>query len=1073
MRKLLSAFASNTVFANIMIFLMFLLGAVSILQMRREMFPEMSLDRVSVTVPYPGADPEEVEEGVLRKIEDALQGESGIKELTTLAKENVGSAIVTVEEGVDTQKVLDRVRSKISAISTFPADTENPVVTELILEDPVVILSVSGDMSEARMKEWAERVKQDLLHEDAISVVEIFGARDYEISIEVSEARLREYRLTLDEVVRIVRAHNLNVPGGVVRGDTEEIRLRTIGRKYTGGEISDIPLLTRPDGRVVRLGDVADVIDGFAEDALRPGVGGLPALFIYVNKTPRQDALDISEAVHAYVDSRQTLLPEEVKLDLIYDSTDMLRARIRLLVKNGLIGLVLVFLLLWLFLDLRLSFWAGMGMPISIAGALVILWAVGGSLNMISLFGLIMVLGIIVDDAIVVGEAIYHRQQQPGADPLDAAVKGVSEVALPVLGAVATTVIAFLPLMFVGGIMGKFIAILPVVVIACLVVSLYECLLLLPAHLGVHLPKDRKRSGRIQAVFNRLHHHTGQRLERVAAGPYQRFLDLALRRRYVALSFAVGILVLTMGAIRGDRIRFSMFPEFDSFILTAFVEFPSGTPIEITDHALDRIEDAASTLNDTLETRSGRPAVRKILRLAGQNLNDPYASTTGQNVGSVQILLVESTDRTMGSDEIQSLWEERIGRIPGTEALSLEGLNSGPPGKPVDIRITGTDLDRMRRAGERIKAILDAYAGTSQIQSDLRPGKRELRFRLRPEARNLGLTVADLGSQIQNAYYGGEALRLQRGRDEIKVMVRYTAEERQRLADLDRVRIRASDGREIPLNAVAETETAPGYSDITRVDGLRAVSVSCNVNEELLSADKITRDLSENHFPELRREFPDLFFEFQGEKKDSAESVDSLKIGFPIALVGIFVIIATIFRSYLQPLVIMVTVPFGIIGAVIGHVLRGIDLSLMSLFGIVALAGVVVNDAIVLIEAFNHNIAEGKGMVQALHEAGKRRFRAVFLTTLSTVGGLTPMILEKDLQAQFLIPMALSIAAGVAFATLLTLLLIPSLLLILNDLRYGAHLLLKGERPRSRAALEPARLRDRIPFQPEPRDPSL
>ena len=1058
MRKLLAAFASNVVFANIMIFLMFLVGIISINMMRREMFPEMSLDIISVTVAYPGADPEEVEEGILRKIEDVLQGESGIKELQTTAGENVGTAIITVDESADTQKVLDRVTTNVNSISTFPVDAENPVITEILLKDPVMILSLSGDMSEKRLKEWAERVKEDLLQEDAITIVDIFGARDYEISVELSEERLREYQLSLEQVMQSIRAHNLNVPGGLLRSDSEVVRLRTLGRKYTGKEIAEIPVIANSDGRTITLGMVADVIDGFTEDAIRPGINGQPALFLYVNKTTQQDAIDISEATMDFLRERKQVLPDNLNLDLIYDATEMLRSRINLLVKNGIIGLSLVFLLLWLFLDLRLSFWAGMGMPISIAGALVILWAVGGSLNMISLFGLIMVLGIIVDDAIVVGEAIYHHQQQPGADPYEAAVKGVHEVGMPVLGAVFTTILAFIPLMFVGGIMGKFISILPVVVIACLIVSLYECLFLLPAHLGVHLPSERNDSSRIRRFFNTLHEHTGKRLERFSAGPYQRFLTLALNWRYMALSIALGILIVTVGMIASGRISIQMFPYFDSFMLTAVVEFPNGTPIEVTEDALDQIDKATTRLNKKIETRSGKPAVEKVQRLSGQNLNDPYSST-GENIGSVQIILVESTDRKMSSEDVMNLWEKEIGNIAGAEALSVEELNAGPPGKPVDIRIKGSDLEQMRSASDELKSILARYPGTSQIQSSMRPGKNEIRFTLKPEAVNLGITVADLGMQLNRAYYGGEALRLQRGRDEIKVMVRNTSEERSRLADLEKVRIRTADGREVPVLAVADMETGPGFASITRIDGLRSIGVSCNVDKKQTPASKIIKDLETTYFPKLLQEHPGIYLEFQGQQKDSTESFDSLIVGFPIALVGIYVIIATIFRSYVQPLIIMLTVPFGIIGAVLGHLLKGVDLSLMSLFGIVALAGVVVNDAIVLIESYNHNIQEGKDVEEALHEAGKRRFRAVFLTTLSTVGGLTPLILETDLQAQFLIPMALSIAAGVAFATLLTLLLIPSLILILSDLRIGWHYLKTGEKTENRALLEPARLR--------------
>ncbi len=1061
MRKLLSAFASNVVFANITIFLMFLVGALAMVLMRREMFPEMSLDRVVISVPYPGADPEEVEEGILRKIEDALQGEDGIKEITTRARENMGTAMITVEESASTRTVLDRVRSKVDGISTFPPDAENPVITELLLTDPVVIVSLSGNMPEHRMKEWAERLKLDLLDLPEITSVDIFGARDYEISIELAEATLRGQGLSLQQVMDAVRAHNLNVPGGILRGESEEIRLRVLGRKYRADEIAGIPLLTRADGRVLRLGEVATIVDAFTEDPLRARVNGAPALFLYVNKTSQQDAIDISDATRGFIEARNQNLPEGLRLGVILDTTDMLRARIDLLVRNGIIGLALVFVLLWFFLDLRMSFWAGMGMPISIAGALVILWAIGGSLNMISLFGLIMVLGIIVDDAIVVGEAIYHHQSKPGANPFRAAVEGVSEVAMPVLGSVTTTIVAFLPLLFVGGIMGKFIGILPVVVIACLSVSLFECLFMLPAHLGESVPSrpDRAR-GPLHRLFATLHRHTGDRLERIAAGPYQNFLTLALRNRYVALSAAIALLILTLGGVAGGRIGFRMFPEFDSFLLTATVEFPAGTPVEVTERALDQIDASVAALNQRVTTRSGRPLVLTSLRLAGQSLSFNQATpATGSNVGSVQVVLVESTDREWQSDRILAEWESLIGQLPGADALTVEGLNAGPPGKPVDIRIRGTEMARLTAAADDLKGILDAYPGATQIQTDFRPGKNELRFRLRPEAFSLGVSVEDLGRQLSTAYYGGEALRLQRGRDDLRVMVRLSGAERSRVADLDRLRIRTRDGRQIPLTAIADLETSPGFSDITRVDGLRAVGVGCNVNKDLASADFISRDLSENHFPALRRTYPGLTFEFQGEQKDSAESITSLQIGFPIALVGIYIIIATIFRSYVQPILIMATVPFGIIGAIGGHLLKGLDLSLMSLFGIVALAGVVVNDAIVLVEAYNRNIASGMNVLDALHNAGSRRFRAVFLTTLSTVGGLTPLILETDLQAQFLIPMALSIAAGVAFATLLTLLLLPSLVLILNDLRCFFHLVFTGSPPATRAAVEPARHR--------------
>lgn len=1059
MRKLLAAFAGNVVFANISLFLIFLLGLVSIGQMRRETMPEMSLDRIIINIPYPGADPEEVEEGILRKVEEALLGQEGVKELITQAREHMGMAVVTVDEAVPTQRVLDRVRLQIDAISTFPLGAENPIISELILEDVVNILTLSGDMPPWRMKEWAERIRQNLLDLPEVAVVDIVGAMDYEISVEINEAALQEFGISIEEVMQVLRQHNLNIPGGTLRSPDAEIRLRTLGRMHHARDMEDLPLRTAPDGTMLRLGQVATLIDGFSEDTVKARAEGEPSVFLYIKRSSLQDALHVSRAVREFMVRERRHLPEGLAIEEVFDTTDMLRARINLLIRNGVIGLVLVFLLLWLFLDLRLSFWAGMGMPISIAGAMVILWAVGGSINMISLFGLIMVLGIIVDDAIVVGEAIYSRQQKGDCSPLQAAVDGVSEVAMPVFGAVTTTIIAFLPLMFIGGIMGRFISILPVVVIACLVVSLWECLLLLPAHLGVHGPRSTKGPTRLHRFFDRIHAATGEKLEHFIENRYERFLRMALRWRYVTLCMAVGLLILMAGAFAGGHIPTSLFPSFDSFILTAAVEFPDGTPASVTDQALDRIEAAAATLNEHIQTRSGKPGVERILRITGQNLNDQFGSG-GHHVGSVQVILVDNQDRTISSEDIRLRWEQAIGRVPGAESLKISGLEAGPPGMPIDVRIRGNDLARMEQAAQMLMRRLQTFDGLTQIQTDFRPGRDEVRLTLQPEAAHLGVTLEDLGRQVSLAYYGGEAMRIQRGREELRLMVRHPAADRQRLSDLDRLRIRLRDGRELPLPAVARIEIVPGFDRINRSDGMRFIGVSADVNPAIARADRVNRTLERETLPEMRQAFPGLQFEFQGEKQDSAESLASLQIGFPIALIGIYVVIAAIFRSYIQPLIIMITVPFGIIGAVIGHLLRGTEVSMMSLFGIVALAGVVVNDAIVLIEAYNSNISRGMPVKFAIVEAGKRRFRAVFLTTLSTVGGLTPLILERDLQAQFLIPMALSIAAGVAFATLLTLLLIPNLLLILNDIRCFMHYLIQGKHPETRLAVEPARHRD-------------
>ena len=1057
MKAILAAFARNTVFANIVLVLVFIAGYLATTLMIRETFPEFSLDMITISVPYPGADPEEVEEGISRKIEEAIEGLEGVKQYTTNSSEGVATANIEVREEYDVDEVLDRVRTRVNAISTFPVDAEKPVISELLLKDVVTLLYLSGDLSERRIKEWAESVKDEIQQLPGISQVSTFGARDYEIAVEISESRLRQYNLTFDDVATAIRRSSLNLAGGTIRTREEEIRVRTMGRKYTGEELAGIVVLARPEGDLITLDRLARIDDGFAEDPIAATINGDPALLLIVYKTPEEDALEISRTIDAYVGDKQHRLPDGVNMKVLYDNTQMLRSRIDLLLKNGIIGLIIVFLSLWCFLNARLSFWAGMGIPVSIAGALVILWGIGGTINMISLFGLIMVLGIVVDDAIVVGEAIYvHRQQ--GKPALRAAVDGVVEVGMPVVAAVLTTVVAFVPLFYVGGIMGKFISILPAVVIACLVVSLVECLFLLPAHLS-HLPGPgdaAPAAGLLTRRLSGVQQATTTWMAFFVARIYRPFLARALKWRYVSLATALAVLMLTIGLVRGGFIKFEVFPKLDGFIMTATAEFPSGTPSEVTRRAIDQIEAALLRLQAKTTTRSGEPLVADRLTLVGQTLGD--MPQTGPHYGSVQAILLDSEARGIHSEDLMVRWEKEVGMLPGIKSLTFTGMEAGPPGDPIEVWLQGNDMDDILVAADELMARLRQFDGVYQVRSDFSPGKNEMRLRLKPEARSLGLTVEDLARQVYAGYYGNEALRLQRGRDDIRVKVRYTADERSRLSDLERVRIRTAKGLEVPLISVADVTFAPGYATITRTDGMRRVAVSAGVDSKKANANEIFAELSTHYFPALKQHHPGLFVDMQGEQKKMRESFGSLYVGFPLAVLGIFIIIATMFRSYAQPFVIMFTVPFGIIGAVLGHMLLGYDLSMMSLFGMVALTGVVVNDAIVLIERINENMACGMPFFDAIIHGGTRRFRAIFLTTVSTVGGLAPLIMETDFQARFLIPMALSIAAGVAFATILTLVLIPSLMVILNDFRRLGFRLREGQWP-DRLAVEPASTR--------------
>jgi multidrug efflux pump subunit AcrB len=1057
MKRFVAAFARNTVFANILLVGFILAGVLASMMMVREMFPEFSVEVVTVSVPYPGADPAEVEEGIARKIEEAVEGIEGVKTVVTRSNENSGQAVIEIIEGYDVAKAKDEIKNRVDAITTFPVEAERPIVSEVTLTREVLIVALSGPVDERTLKEWAERVKDEIRNLPGVSQVAVAGTREYEIAVEVSEERLREYGLSFEQVAGAIRQSNLNQPGGTLRTEGEEVRLRTIGRKYWGDEFEDIVVVARPGGDIVTIGDIATVKDSFVEDDIQPRLNGEPALALMVSKTSEEDAIQISDVVHDYVAEAEATLPEGMRMVIWSDMSELIEDRIDLLVRNGAVGLLLVFVLLWLFLDLRLSFWSAMGIPISLAGGLAVMMFVGATINMISLFGLIMVLGIVVDDAIVVGEAIYvHRKRGDG--PLAAAVNGTMEVGMPVIAAVVTTCIAFLPLMFVGGVMGKFIRIMPVAVISALVISLVECLVMLPAHLS-HLPDpdDPKRLERMKRnPFRRIRRAVSEGLEWFIERVYMPFLERALAWRYFVFATAVAILLFTVGLIRAGTIKYVMFPTVDGNDLTATVEFPAGTPIEVTKKAVDRMEAGIRTLERDLDTESGEPLVKNLFSVVGGTLSDDPGSTTmagGTHVGAVRVEMLESQYRGVHSRRIKTMWEEAIGPIPGAIALTIEGMEAGPPGKPIEVWVKGHDLDRILVASNALVERLETFEGTSQVQHDFRPGKNEIRFELKPEARAMGLTVQDLARQVYAGFYGEEALRLQRGRDDIRVRVRYPRDERSQLAELESVRIRTPQGHEVPLKSVASLSYGPGYSGISRSDGLRRVVVTSDLDTNVANAQEILAKLEQDFFPQLQQEYHGLQISVEGEKKDSGESMKSLAVGFPLALVGIFIIIATMFRSYVQPLVIMVTVPFGVIGAAYGHLFyhygekliaaipfvnhvpQGMPLTMISLFGIVALSGVVVNDAIVLIECVNGMVARGVPFFEALKRGGARRFRAVFLTTLTTVGGLAPLIAEQDLQAQFLKPMALSIAAGVAFATALTLLLVPCLLGILNDAR--------------------------------------
>jgi multidrug efflux pump subunit AcrB len=1057
MNKLIETFAGNKVFANLIMVTILVAGILASFTMVREDMPDMQLNTITVSVSYPGADPEEIEEGISRKIEDAVDGLEGIDEYTSASSE--GSALVTinVKEGYDPDALLDRVRNEVDAISSFPEEAEKPSIVRPQIQKGVISLALVSDMSEARLKEWADLVKKEIQRLPGVSQANVSGTRSYEISIEISQDALLKYNLSIEDVSDIIAQSSMNLSGGTLKTTSQEIRLRTTGKKYTGKEFGEIKIIKGSQGQTIFLKDIAQIKDGFTENNLSVRVNGKRAALINV-LAGDEDTINIADQILEYQATKNSELPEGSRIVVISNNTESTRADLDILYSNAAMGLVFVFILLWLFMDTTISFWAGMGIPVSLLGGLAIVHFAGITLNKITLFGLIMVLGIVADDAIVVGESIfYHRKN--GASPMDAVIKGVSEVGMPVIAAVLTTIVAFFPLYQIDGIMGKFIVALPTAVIACLSISLLECMVILPAHLSglKDMNQPLKKRNPFFAAVDRFHAFTVNSMDWAAEKIYLPALKVCVAYRYLFLSSCIALFLLCAGLVFGGFIKFNVFPQQAANIVTGSVEFAEGTPFEVTQKAVEQMETAARAAAAKIEILSGKPLIVNTLAIIGQEAGEKAGAVTeaSPHIGGVRINLLDPEESKVHSEDFLVAWEKETGSIVGVESLDFSASSGGPPGGPIEICLQGENLAEINTAADRVIASLKAIDGVSQVFSDNAPGKNELTFRLKKEAEYLGLTLSDLATQVYNGYYGAKALKIQRDNDEVEVNVRFTAQERNSRASIRDFLVKTRDNKRVPLYTIADITYGPGFSTITRKDGLRQVIVSAKVDNSKITAGEVTHSLEQTLFKELKADYPNLLIRLEGDSKRSTETFGSLYLWIPISIMGMFVIIATMFRSYVQPLLVLFTIPFGLVGAVMGHFIMGYMLSLLSVFGMVALAGIVVNDAIVMIERINVNLEEGLLFFDAIFQGGGRRFRAVMLTSISTIGGLTPLILETSQHAQQLIPMAISLAFGVGFATILTLVLIPCLFTIVNDIRYGAARV-KGRFPFYRNTLEPA-----------------
>lgn len=1025
--------ARNHVTANLLMVTFILGGLIMSGKVKQEVFPDLDLDFILVTVPYPGASPEEVEEGIVLAVEEEVRGLDDVEEVTSVAREGVGVTWIELQLGANSNKALADVQNAVDGIRTFPQDIERPTVSLAVNERHVITVILYGDQSEVALRKLAEDVREELLKRHEITQVRLSGVRRPEISIEISQENLRRYNLTLDQVASTIRQSALDLPGGRVRAAGGEILVRTKERRYRGAEYAELPIITKNDGTSVTLEEIATIRDDFEESDIAARYNGERAVRIDVFRVGDETPSEVSAAVRETVDMLHRKLPPTVRAAIWEDMSEILDDRIHLLVKNALLGLVLVLILLGLALDIRLAFWVTLGIPTAICGGLLFFPAIDLSINMVSLFAIIITIGIVVDDAVIVGENIYHKRAQ-GLSYLEASIAGARQMAVPVTFSILTNISAFVPLLFVPGVTGKIFKVIPMAVIMVFLVSLIEAIFILPAHLSA---RQHGQEWRFIEALNRRREWFGRFLLWFRDHPFRRFLELALGWRYATLAIAFGLLLVSLGLVASGRIDVSFIPKIEAERITAAVSMPYGTPVEETRKVERHLLAGARAV---LEENGGDAILRGIYSQVGappaaEGMVAIGSGVTGAHLTNVSIYLVPIDQRQITAEEFATRWHRRVRDIPGVESLTFRYTTGPASSKPISLLISHPDVATLERAASDLAGALESYAGVRDIDDGHSTGKVQLDFKIKDSARGLGLTAADLARQMRAAFYGAEALRVQRGRDEVKVLVRLPEAERRSPWNIEELLVRTPAGTEVPIAEAAEVVRGTSYTEIVRAAGRRVLTVTADVETGVANASRVVASVRETEEPRLLATYPDLKFELDGEQEDQMEAMDALAFGFLFSLFAIYGLLAIPFKSYAQPIIIMTSIPFGMIGAVAGHIVMGYELSIMSMFGIIALAGVVVNDSLILVHTANRNRGEGRSHFESIFEASCRRFRPIVLTSLTTFLGLAPMIFETSLQARFLIPMAISLGFGILFATLIALIIIPCMYMALQDVR--------------------------------------
>ncbi len=1038
--------AKNSVTANLVMVMVLVAGLLAATSVKQEVFPEFALDLIRVTVPYPGASPPEVEQGIVLAIEENVRGVDGVKHVTASGNEGSGSVVIELLAGADADKALDDVKSAVDRITTFPEDAEKPIVSLLSRRREVISLAIAGEHDLRTLHEIAERARAGLLAKPDVTQVEISGVPPVEVAVEVSRESLEAYGLTLAQVAAEIRAASLELPGGEIETSGGEVLIRLADRRRSVTEFANVILKGTRDGAEVRVGDIAKITDGYADDDKSTYFDGKPSIELTAYRIGDETPKSVSEAVRSYLVELREELPENVFVTVLSDDSERLTERLDLLRRNAQLGLVLVLVSLALFLRLRLAAWVALGIPISFLAALAMMPVVGLSINMITSFAFIVTLGIVVDDAIIVGENTYTKQQQ-GLAPLDAAIAGAREMATPITFAILTTVVAFGPLFFVPGFIGKIFMLIPSIVCLVLVASLFESFFILPAHLG----HSGRKQPRILERIDRGQQKVAAGLEWIIEHTYRPALNRVLDFRYIALAVGLGLIIVTAGIMASGLVPFSFFPKLEGDRVSASARLPYGASQARAEEVRRLLEESA---NVAIEKLGGRSKIRGVVTTMGESRGgggpNPGAPEAGSHVVGIAVNLVPGDDRGYTSKEFSKQWAAATPPIPGLNALAFNHATGPGAGAAVTLQLSHTDTEVLGKASEELTATLREYTALTNVENSYSSGKPRLDFHLLPHARTLGLTGADVARQLRGAFFGAEALREQRGRNEVRVIVRLPESQRSSEYDLEKLRIRTAEGGDVPLAYVARFERSTSPTVITREDGKRVVNVAADLAPGQKSPREVLASIAETVLPDLERRYPGLSAEKVGTQRAQAETFASLGRNYIVALFMIFALLAIPFKSYAQPAIVMSAIPFGIVGAVAGHLLMGFEMSIISMFGIIALSGVVVNDSLVLVDATNKFRARGMEARDAVVAGGARRFRPILLTSLTTFLGLAPMIVETSVQARFLIPMALSLGFGILSATFIILLLVPALYLVLEDARAVARKVLAvfaGEAP--------------------------